>query len=207
MKPSSKLRRYWCQLKMDPTIGPVVTGWAVFALIMPLIGAGWFYDAALLFWVVLWAVLERMAPKGYPRSRARLLTPYFYTVKDLSGYWRVFQRRREESQESCQLLLKDLLEDQYRLPAALEPGLYRTLTHDTILGRLKRMDNVAILSSSPAYVATLEETINQVMGKRCRRCTQRCPFPGRQKLRQFYDVCFLVKEGGPDEGGRTGPHR
>lgn len=206
MKPSSKLRRVWCQLKMDPTIGPVVTGWAVFALTMPLIGAGWFY-VALLLWAVLWAVLEHVAARGYPKSHARLLTPYFYAVKDLSGYWRVFQRRREESKESCKLLLKDLLEDQYRLPAALEPGKYHTLTHGTILARLERMDNVVILSSSPAYVATLEKIINQATGKRCRHCTKRCPFHGRQKPRQFYDVRFLVKEGGPDEGGRTGSLR
>lgn len=206
MKPSSKLRWYWCQLRINPFIGPMVTGLAVFALTMPLIGEGWFY-AALLLWGALWAALEHVAPKGYPPRRVRLLTPNFYAVQDLTGCWRIFQRRPATAPEGCQDLLKDLLEEQHRLPAALTPGLYRTLTHDTILGRLKRMDNVAILSSSPAYVATLEETINQVMGKRCRRCTQRCPFPGRQKLRQFYDVCFLVKEGGPDEGGRTGPHR
>lgn len=206
MKPSSKLRWYWCQLRINPFIGPMVTGLAVFALTMPLIGEGWFY-AALLLWGALWAALEHVAPKGYPPRRVRLLTPIFYAVQDLTGCWRIFQRRPATAPEGCQDLLKDLLEEQHRLPAALTPGLYRTLTHDTILGRLKRMDNVAILSSSPAYVATLEETINQVMGKRCRRCTQRCPFPGRQKLRQFYDVCFLVKEGGPDEGGRTGPYR
>lgn len=205
MKPSSKLRWYWCQLKMNPFIGPLLAGWAVFTLIMPPIGAGWFY-AALLLWAVLWAVLEHVAPKGYPKGRVKLLTPNFYAVRDVAGCWRIFQRR-PELKGDCRTLLKDLLEDQHRLPTALTPGLYRTLTHDTILARLERMDNVAVLSSSPAYVATLEETVNQAMGQRCRRCTKRCPFPGRQKPRQFYDVRFLVKEGGPDEGGRTGPHR
>lgn len=203
MKPSSKLCRYWHQVRINPFIGPLLAGWAVFALTMPLIGAGWFY-AALLLWGALWASLEHVAPRGWPHGWVRLLTPNFWAVRDFSGCWRIFQRRPERVRD-CRLLLKDLLEEQYRLPAALEPGLYRALTHDTILTRLKRMDNVAILSSFPAYVATLEETVNQAMGKRCRHCAERCPFPGRQTPRQFYDVRFLIKEEANGGVRKTGP--
>lgn len=191
MKPSSKMRQCWCQFKINPFVSPLLAGWAVFSLVVPQLGAGWF--SILLLWGALWAVLEHVAPKGHPKHRVHLLTPNFYAVQDFSGCWRIFQRRPEHTGD-CQDLLKELLEDQRRLPAALKPGLYRTLTHDTILTRLKRMDNVAIRSSSPAYVTTLEETITRAVGHHCRLCTEHCPFYGRQKPRQFYDVRFLIKE-------------
>lgn len=192
MKPSSNWRRFWLQAKVNPFIGPLLTGWAVLTLTAPLIGVGWLY-AALLLWGALWAILEHVAPKGHPKLWVRLLTPNFFAVLDFTGCWRIFQRRPEQRQD-CRQLLKDLLEDQRRLPGALMPGIYCTLTHETILARLKGMDNVAILSSSPAYVATLEDTITRATGRKCGSCSQRCPFPGRQRPRQFYDVRFLILE-------------
>ena len=119
------------------------------------------------------------------------MTPNFFAVRDIAGCWRIFQRRPERV-ENCKALLRELLEDQHRLPASLTTGLYRTLTHDTILNRLRGMGNVAILSSSPAYMATLEDTITRAVGRRCQHCTERCPFRGKRKLRQFYEVRFLV---------------
>lgn len=204
MKQDSKLRLYWSQLKLSPFVGPMLTGWAVLALLLPPIGADLY--TAVLLWTAAWAVLEHIAPKGHPGKWVRLLTPNFYAVRSLDGCWRIFQRRPERKGD-CRQLLKDLLEDQRRLPEALTPGLYRTLTHETILARLKGMDNVAVLSSSPAYVATLEDTINQAVGRHCRLCKERCPFPGRQTLRQFYDVRFLVKEEADEGGKKTGAGR
>lgn len=199
MKQDSKLRQYWSQLKLSPFVSPMLIGWAVLALLLPPIGADLY--TAVLLWTAAWAVLEHIAPKGHPRGWVRILTPNFYAVRGLDGCWRIFQRRPESKREGCRQLLKDLLRDQCRLPEALEPGLYRALTHETILARLKGMGNVAVLSSSPAYVATLEDTINQAMGRKCGRCSDRCPFPGRQTLRQFYDVRFLVKETAAPSGG------
>lgn len=199
MKRDSRLRQYWWQLKLSPFVGPMLTGWAVLALQLPFIGVDRLYMVILL-WTVMWALLEHVAPKGHPKRRVHMLTPNFYAVRDFSNCWRIFQRRPERK-ENCRQLLKDLLMEQRRLPEALEPGLYRALTHDTILTRLKEMDNVAILSSSPAYVATLEGTINQATGRKCKRCSDRCPFPGRRTPRQFYDVRFLVKEKAAPSGG------
>lgn len=190
MNPSSKLRRLWWQLRLDPYVAPMLSGWVVIAAVTPWIGVGWLY-VALLLWGVLWAVLEHVAPRGWPRGRVRILTPNFWAVRDLSGCWRIFQRRPEQT--GCRQLLKGLLTEQQSLPDALTPGRYRALTHETILHRLQRMPGVTILSCRLAYVATLEETINQAMGKRCRHCAQRCPFPGRCKPRQFYDVRWEVK--------------
>lgn len=190
MNLSSKLRRLWWQLKFDSFLTPMLAGWAVFAAAAPWIGAGWFYTA-LLLWGALWAFLEHMAPRGWPRGQVRLLTPYFWAVKDLSGCWRIFQRRPKQSLD-CKTALRGFLEEQKRLPAALTSGQYRALTHETILNRLRQMPNVTILSCRPAYVTTLEETVNQAMGKRCRNCSERCPFPGRKKPRQFYDVRWEI---------------
>ena len=43
-------------------------------------------------------------------------------------------------------------------------------------------------------LATLEDTITRATGRKCGSCSQRCPFPGRQRPRQFYDVRFLILE-------------
>lgn len=178
---------------MNPFVGPLLAGWAVIAVMAGQIGAGRVYTA-LLLWGALWVVLEHVAPKGYPRSRVRLLTPNFFAVRDCSGCWRVFQRPPPRASD-CQRVLLDLLKDQRRLPAALTPGRYRALTHSTILERLERMDNVSILSSSPAYVATLEDTISSTVGRQCHLCQERCPFRGRALPRQFYDVRWEIRKG------------
>lgn len=153
-------------------------------------------NVSVLLWATLWAIWEGLMAKGWPRRWNRSLTPNFIAVRDLAGCWRIFQRPAPAG--SCKEILKELLADQRRLPEALEPGMYRTLTHDTILNRLRQMDNVEILSCKPAYVATLEATLSGAVRGRCSHCSGRCPFLGRRQLRQFYDVCFLVPGMGTD---------
>ncbi len=192
MKPSSKLRRLWCRLKLDPYIGPMVASAAILVALTPWVGPTVEYVSVLL-WAVLWAIWEGLMAKGRPRSWIRSLTPNFIAVRDLAGCWRISQRPVPPG--SCKEILRGLLADQRRLPEALEPGVYRTLTHDTILHRLRQMDNVEILACKPAYVATLEATLSGAVQGRCSHCSNRCPFPGRKQFRQFYDVYFLLKGG------------
>lgn len=188
MKQSSKLRRLWCRLKMDPFFGPAMAGVAFLVVLEPWIGVTP-CCVAMMSWTAFWAVLEHVALKGRPRFWTRNLTPNFFAVR-VAGYWRIFQR--PAARIDCKSVLRELLADQRRLPDALEPGLYRTLTHDTILNRLRRMDNVEILSCRPVYVATLEDTIAGATKGRCSKCSGPCPFPGRKQLRQFYDVRFEI---------------
>lgn len=191
MKQSSDLRRLWCRLKLDPNIGPMAASAAVLAALTPWVGSTVGY-ASVLLWAALWAIWEGLMAKGWPRCWNRSLTPNFMAVRDLAGCWRIFQRPAPPG--SCKEILKELLADQRRLPEALEPGMYRTLTHDTILNRLRQVDNVEILVCKPAYVATLEATLSGAVRGRCSRCSNRCPFPGRRQLRQFYDVRFLIQK-------------
>lgn len=190
MNPNSKLRRLWCGFLFDPFVAPLAAPWAVFSPALILTRSALLY-VLLLLWSVLLALLEHMAPYGWPKSRARRLTPNFFAVRDINGCWRVFQCR-PKGKEDCQTLLRELLSDRRRLPGALTPGSYRALTHDTILCRLRRMPNVDICSCTPVYVATLEDTVSMAVRGRCRHCKERCPFPGLKKPRTFYDVCFQV---------------
>lgn len=191
MKRSSNLRRWWNMARLNPFVGPLMAGLAVLTAVYPLAGATTWWLILWVSWAGLWATLEQLAGKGYPRSRVRTLTPNFYAVRDLGGTWRIFEKRPEK-RETCRAVLGELLGDRQRLPAALVPGRYRALTHDTIVARLQGMANVKILSCRPAYTATLEHTILHVVWGRCRGCAERCPFPGRMRLRTFFDVEFLV---------------
>lgn len=191
MKPSSKLRRLWCRLKLDPYIGPMVASATILVALTPWVGPTVEYVSVLL-WAVLWAIWEGLMAKGRPRNWNRSLTPNFIAVRDLAGCWRISQRPAPPG--NCKEILRGLLADQRRLPEALEPGVYRTLTHDTILHRLRQMGNVEILACRPAYVATLGDTLCGAVRGRCSHCSSRCPFPGRHLLRQFYDVRFLVRK-------------
>ncbi len=191
MKPSSKLRRLWCRIKLDPYIGPMAASAAILVALMPWMG-NQVGSVSVLLWGVLWAVWEGLMTIGRPRSWNRSLTPNFIAVRDFAGCWRISQRPAPPG--NCKEILRELLADQRRLPEALEPGKYRTLTHDTILNRLRQMDNVEILACKPAYVATLEATLSGAVQGRCSHCSNRCPFPGRHQLRQFYDVRFLVRK-------------
>lgn len=191
MKRSSNLRRWWSMARLNPFVDPLMAGLVVLAAVYPLAGATTWWLLLWISWAVLWAALEQLAGKGYPRSRVRVLTPNFYAVRDLGGTWRIFEKR-PVNRGPCRAVLGELLRDRQRLPAALVPGRYRALTHDTIVARLQGMANVRILSCRPAYTATLECTIRHVVCGRCRRCAERCPFPGRTRLRTFFDVEFLV---------------
>lgn len=191
MKQSSNERRWWSMARLNPFLGPLAVGLAILAVMYPLVGTTPWWLLLWIFWAVLWAILEQLAGSGHPRSRVRVLTPNFYAVRDLGGTWRIFEKRPKKG-ETCRAVLGELLRDQQRLPAALVPGRYRTLTHDTIVVRLQGMANVKILSCRPAYTATLEHTILHVVRGRCRGCAERCPFPGRLRLRTFFDVEFLI---------------
>lgn len=167
MKPSSDLRRLWYRIKLDPYIGPMVASAAILMALTPWVGSMVGY-AAVLLWAALWAVWEVLMAKGRLRNWSRRLTPNFVAVRDLAGCWRISQRPAPPG--TCKEILRELLADQRRLPEALEPGMYRTLTHDTILHRLRQMDNVEILACKPAYVATLEATLSGAVRGRCSYC-------------------------------------
>ena len=191
MNHGSKLRQIWCQLKLNPFFAPEVTGFVVLTALLPWIGISLWYGFVLL-WAVLWATLEHMAKREWPRSRVRLLTPNFFAVKDLAGVWRIFQRVPTRL-VSCRQMAKELLEDQRRLSEALTPGRYYTLTHETILSRLRGMDKVNVTFCREAYVATMEDTVLRIMRGHCKHCTEQCPFLGRSKSSTFYEVRFEIR--------------
>lgn len=186
---SMRLRCLWYQLRLNPFFCPSLAGCAVLTALLPWLGLSLWYGLVLL-WAAFWALLEHMAPKGWPPATVRQLTPNFYAVRDLSGCWRVFQRPSNAG--SCREALRDLLQDQTRLPAALKPGRYRTLTHDVILTRLQTVAQVTNLSFTPAYMATLDDIISRANRRRCKDCSDCCPFRTKHQARMFYDVRWEI---------------
>lgn len=121
------------------------------------------------------------------------ITPNFFSVRLLSGRWGIYQRRRKHRGAlDCRQLLKELVADQVKLPAALEPGRYRAVTHDTVLRRLRRMENARNLVVTPVYMADMKRIHAAMVGKRCKKCRERCPFPAQDTPRQFYDIRFEI---------------
>lgn len=197
----SSVRRFWCQLLVDPFLLPLVLGYAILLLTAcaPVSGL-WASIAQVLVdltlgWVILVAILSMASRQGYPRCFSRILTPNFYSIRLLSGRWTIYQRRAAKQKDlpDCKTLLKDLVAEQTKLPAALEPGRYKTLTHDTVLNRLRRMQNARDIVAKPAYMANMKSICAAMTGKRCKNCKEPCPFLAqREKLRQFYLVTFKI---------------
>jgi len=160
--------------------------WAGIALVL--------VDLAFM-WVLLMAILFMTSRHGHPRYLTRILTPNFYSVRLLPGRWTIYQRRVAKQKElpDCKTLLKDLVAEQNRLPAALEPGRYKTLTHDTVLHRLRRMQNARDIVVKPAYMSDMKSICAAMTGKRCKKCKEPCPFLAqRETPRQFYLVTFEI---------------
>jgi hypothetical protein len=148
---------------------------------------------AALVWALIVAILSKTCPNGHPRWLAKVLTPNFFSVRLLSGRWGIYQRRRKHRGAlDCRQLLKELVVDHVKLPAALEPGRYKAVTHDTVLRRLRRMENARNLVVTPVYMADMKRIHAAMVGKRCKKCRERCPFPAQDTPRQFYDIRFEI---------------
>jgi hypothetical protein len=146
-------------------------------------------------WAFTTALLSAACRLGYPRCLSRQLTPNFYAVRFLSARWTVFQRRpaKQNLLPDCRALLKELIAEQTRLPAALAPGKYRTLTHDTVLRRLRQLQNAQDISAKPAYTAGMNSIRCAMTANRCKKCKEPCPFPPQGMTpRQFYLVTFEI---------------
>lgn len=155
--------------------------------------AAWYGGTILLLCAA--AALERALPRGRPARLSRALTRHFYAVYDpLAGRWCVSERRPGRCARDCKEAVRALLKEQTELPAALFPGAYRALTHDTVLRRMEREERIRIERVQPAYTASLRAVYNSLTGGRCRRCRNRCPFGNaRTSRRTFYAVSFTVE--------------
>lgn len=197
MKQSfNRLCRVWHQLRTDPYLPPAMLGYSVLLLAFCITSDALWLGAAIA-WVALIYLLTRTCPYGRPRWLARQLTPNFFSVRLLPGRWTIFQRRAVggKGQPDCRQLLKELLADQRRLPdaLALAPGRYKTTTHDTVLNRLRKMQNARITSEKPVYTSTMAAICSAMTGGRCKKCKKTCPFlTQREQARQFYEVKFEI---------------
>lgn len=187
-------RAFLWGLRVNPLLPPLLGGYALLAAIALCTGgAAWLFFS--LLWVLTFAALDWLAAHGRPRWLALGLTPHFYAVRAPAGWYGIFQRRPDGGRSTdCKALLRSLAEQQRRLPAALPPGRYRALTHETVLRRLRAMENASIITATPAYTADLARIRSRMTGGRCKHCKQKCPFPQDTSVkRQFYFVTFQVR--------------
>lgn len=190
------IRKFWYQLKVDPLQLPLWSGYILFLSLGVILTPTWWLAA--LLWAGLWLCLRRLAKSGRPAWLATRLTPNFYAVRALGGWQGVFQCR--PGQDDCRGIIRALVREQAALPAALRPGRYRAITHDTVIRRLQRMPNANILIIKPAYTASMEAVYAAMTGRKCRKCEHSCQYlKTAQTLRTFYFVGFQIDSSTPPE--------
>lgn len=128
------------------------------------------------------------------------LTTYFAVYQLPCSQYEIIAQYANKTtrQRSCSETLRALVQEQYELPEKIPQGQYKVITHETVLRRLKQLQNVAIISCVPIGMDTLEHTIKHMhCGIRCNRCMQNknCRF-GRMICapRQFYYVTFHLQK-------------
>ena len=119
------------------------------------------------------------------------ISPNFYFIRALSGR-RVIFEVQPEGRASCREIRKSLVAEKDLLDT-LSPGRYRAITHDTAIARITASPRTTITKRSPAYRADLRRTLASLSGGRCRSCQGKCR-AWNLPARQFYDVCFTVKQ-------------
>lgn len=193
---SRSFKRFLLQLRLDPLAFLQAAGFAVFFfLTYASLEGRWLLCAAA--WVLLFALLERAASRGWPTWYAIPLTPNFYAVRAFGGRRTIFQRRPPKARTAdCRALLRGLLEEQRLLPKALPPGRYQATTHDVVLRRLRAMETASGIEVRPIYKVPMARIRAQLTGGRCRSCRQRCIFPAEGEPRQFYLVRFTIERRG-----------
>ncbi len=184
----NRLRRFWFLLRADPAQQALWSGYLLLLCLTPF--SPLFLLPALL-WAALWLLLCRSAPRGRPRWLSRPLTPNFYALRSPFGWMGVFQR--PAGPLPCRDLILGLCKEQIALPAALPPGLYRAVTHETVLHRLERMERAHILRKEFAYSAPLSAIYHTMTGGACRRCQNPCRlYSAAGNPRPFFFVVFQV---------------
>lgn len=184
----NRLRRYWFLLRADPAQQALWSGYLLFLCLTPL--SLRFLLPALL-WAALWILLCRSAPRGWPRWLSRPLTQNFYALRSPFGWMGVFQR--PAGHLPCRDLILGLCREQTALPAALGPGRYRAVTHETILHRLEQMEGVVLLRKEFAYSMPMTGIYHTMTHGRCRHCPKPCGvYSAAQNPRPFFFVVFQV---------------
>lgn len=178
---SQSFRKLFYQIRIYPIFQLMLAGYLLFIILAYVLPSGLCFLFALV-WVILFSRLDRAANGGRPACLATALTPNFYAVRCLGGRWSIFQRRRKKRlYGNRRTYLKELAAEQRLLPAALKPGQYQTLTHDTVLRRLMAMENAADIQVTPAYRAALQAPWGRGFSA-----------GGQENKRQFYLVRFTL---------------
>lgn len=190
------LRKYLYQLPVTPFLWSTILGFTVY-LVAQYGFASRMWTCIALVWLLMILGLSKTSQHGYPRFLSRVLTSNFASIRLASGRWGIYQRRiKHHGPLDCTMLVRELVNDQVNLPAALTPGKYRAITHDTILRRLKRMKNARSIVAKPVYLSNMKSIYAAMTGKRCKKCKEPCPFLAqREQSRQFYDVKFEITNG------------
>lgn len=184
------IRRFWFLTRANPIQRLLWCGYLILLLLAPMHIA--FLLLAVL-WAAVWLLLDKLAAAVRLPGLAKPLTPNFYALRSPWGWQGVFQRKPPGGGTPCRELLLGLCREQNALPDALTPGRYRTVTHETVLRRLRCMENASIRSIQYAYTANMAGIYDTMTGGRCRHCTAPCLFyKAAEKERQFYFVVFDI---------------
>lgn len=177
-------RRLYYRCMVDPRMVIILAAMPVYVVgLAAAAPAIWLPALAVIFLSLLWGKLASIH-----------IGNNFLALPALPGRPRTICQVRQKGAKkmSCRVLRRSVLLDAGQVSSALPDGTYRTLTHETVIRRLKRMGGITILAMHPAYFDTLHSVLLCETAKRCRRCRQRCN-AWDSPIRQFYLVRFEKK--------------
>ncbi len=176
-------RRQYYHLITDPAMPQILPLFLLYVLGLglscPLL---WAISLMLLLALALWQQFCRV---GIGRN--------FQALPALPGGYRTIGQRVQKSSraKTCGELCRSLIEDSRDAIDCIPAGRYQALTHEAVLRRLERSQQVSVDSVNPAYMGTLRPVLLAQTHRRCRRCKAPCSAWNAPE-RQFYLVRFQV---------------
>lgn len=177
-------RRQYYHLITDPALPLILPFLALYGLGLGL-SRSFLWLPALLLILVL-ALWQQFCRVEVGRN--------FHALPALPGGYRTIGQRVQKGgnrEPTCGELRRTLIEDSRDAIACIPAGRYQSLTHEAVLRRLERSQQVSVDSVKPAYEGTLRPVLLAQAQKRCRRCKAPCS-AWEAPQRQFYLVRFRV---------------
>lgn len=115
----------------------------------------------------------------------------YFSYINLFGKRFLFQSSKSHLTGTCDEQMKDFCHTSKKTISKLPSGKYHTITHDTVLQRFQKFPGIEITRIKYVYNSDLFPEINHIMGKKCKKCTQKssCRYI-RPERRNFYYVKF-----------------
>lgn len=175
-------RRYY-HFVVDPALPLLLPLWALYAFGLAR-GCPELWVSALLALLAL-ALWQKFCRIDIGRN--------FQALPTLPGGYRTIGQKAQKGSrhKTCRELRRSLIQDSGDAAAGIPEGKYLAITHEAVLRRLERNEQICVESAKPIYKGTLCPILKAQTHNRCRRCKAPCRV-WNAAAKQFYLVRFRV---------------